>query len=643
MAFMNSLEIRWRVSTLFTALLVVIVSSLGMSVSLLMAQIGKDEASKEGEVSTLISQAVARVNEIRQGLGLAPVVLDPELSRGCKLHARYLSINRNHPGTKGLGAHEESPNLSGYTPAGQRAGRASVISYSSTPTAAVDSWMATLYHRTPILRPNLKRIGFGFEDSIEVMDVSSLIGPDDIPVAYPSPEQSGVPTHFSSGEIPNPIPGGASGLAGYPITLQFPTGWKIVNVSAQLIDAEGNKVPVHLSDPEHPALSTHPQGGVCCLLPVKPLSQATVYKVTIWANVNSSDFMMRWTFATVGATAPTADIEPPALFNPKAITTSLSKESSTVMLRAIATGNVKGVTAVQAEITRPDGRKETVNLKRKSSSAIWEAWEEVFIAPAVKKLSTYKVTFLVQDGANHPERSSEATFTVEDVQAPPLKPTTNPRNVVLSSDGVTLAIGENHTVKLLDVQTGEWNRTLMGHNAWVNFVAFSSDGKTLAAGGTISEGGAIVSNEVSFWNAQTGELLRTLVGSGDWGTFAFSPDGKTLAIGGARRVNLRDAQTGELLRTLPGHNGRVYSVAFSPDGKNLASGSDDNTICLWDAQTGELLRTMRHNDRVYSIAFSPDGKTLTSISSDGTVRPWSADTERLLRKQQGKRTRTSGK
>ena len=127
------------------------------------------------------------------------------------------------------------------------------------------------------------------------------------------------------------------------------------------------------------------------------------------------------------------------------------------------------------------------------------------------------------------------------------------------------------------------------------------------------------------WDAATGTLRNTLTeNTGYVESVAYSPDGQTLASGSwDGTVRLWDVATGTLRNTLTGHTDDVNSVAFSPDGSTLASGSSDQTIGLWDVATGTLRNTLTENThRIYSVAFSPDGNTIATASDDGTVLLW---------------------
>jgi uncharacterized protein YkwD len=104
---------------------------------------------------------VAKVNAARKAAGLNAVRLDAELSRGCQAHARYLVLNQKRPEGNGLAVHRENPELPGATPEGAKAAKESVIAVMLDPQSCVEGWMATLYHRIPILAPNVERIGFG--------------------------------------------------------------------------------------------------------------------------------------------------------------------------------------------------------------------------------------------------------------------------------------------------------------------------------------------------------------------------------------------------------------------------------------------------------------------------------------------------
>lgn len=135
-----------------------------------------------------------------------------------------------------------------------------------------------------------------------------------------------------------------------------------------------------------------------------------------------------------------------------------------------------------------------------------------------------------------------------------------------------------------------------------------------------------------------GELLQWLIpilgdetilpNGGGVNSIAFSPDGRILAAGNSdRRVKLWDVATGQEVRTFSGHAGGVYGIVFAPDGMILASASWDKTVKLWDVATGQEMRTLSgHTEYVSSVVFAPDGKTLASGSRDTTVKLWNVVT-----------------
>ena len=75
---------------------------------------------------------------------------------------------------------------------------------------------------------------------------------------------------------------------------------------------------------------------------------------------------------------------------------------------------------------------------------------------------------------------------------------------------------------------------------------------------------------------------------------AFSPDGKTLAVGTlAGALSLVDAESGELRRGWEGHHDGVYSAAFSPDGGLLAVGTGAGEGLLYKVSDGSLVASLK--------------------------------------------------
>jgi WD40 repeat protein len=113
-------------------------------------------------------------------------------------------------------------------------------------------------------------------------------------------------------------------------------------------------------------------------------------------------------------------------------------------------------------------------------------------------------------------------------------------------------------------------------------------GKILAAGGWQAINAGDNKPTLRLWNPATGkELARLEHKHGAVWSVAFSPDGKLLAAAGGGGVGAQaefkvwDVQTRTLRYSLEGHATMVNGVAFSPDGTKLASAGYDHFVKLW--------------------------------------------------------------
>jgi WD40 repeat protein len=144
-------------------------------------------------------------------------------------------------------------------------------------------------------------------------------------------------------------------------------------------------------------------------------------------------------------------------------------------------------------------------------------------------------------------------------------------------DGQTLLMADpdthNPRLFLLELTSG---RTLQEIRTALNprsTCAFSPDGKTLAVGGVV----------VSLWEVSSGQGRGRLEGDGACG-LAFSPDGRLLAVaqGPTPTLRLWHLASGRPLGGLSAELDGLGALRFSPDGRRLAVAEAGNTALVCD-------------------------------------------------------------
>src|SRR5262249_5773679 len=95
--------------------------------------------------------------------------------------------------------------------------------------------------------------------------------------------------------------------------------------------------------------------------------------------------------------------------------------------------------------------------------------------------------------------------------------------------------------------------------------------------------------EVELWEVGRPRRAPGLRARESVGALACSPDARTRAVAGGKRVELIDVASRQAGPALLGHRGAVLALAFAPDGRTLLSGGLDRSVRLWEVASGRGL------------------------------------------------------
>jgi WD40 repeat protein/tRNA A-37 threonylcarbamoyl transferase component Bud32 len=215
--------------------------------------------------------------------------------------------------------------------------------------------------------------------------------------------------------------------------------------------------------------------------------------------------------------------------------------------------------------------------------------------------------------------------------------------VVFSPDGNLLAVGADYGwLRVVNLHSGvvctNRTQTLDG----VSALAFSPNSQLLAAGF------AYTSGTVGLWDSDSGRSLGQLTNATAWvRALAFTPDGRRLAAASVNgTIRIWNVAERTEVRRLRGHPADGLALAFQADGRTLLSACGQGAACIWD-----LAATNSHHAHArlaishwmipsaptqnftpgaldpkvvqrLGLAFTPDSRQFITTDPEGTLGLW---------------------
>ena len=227
--------------------------------------------------------------------------------------------------------------------------------------------------------------------------------------------------------------------------------------------------------------------------------------------------------------------------------------------------------------------------------------------------------------------------------------------LAFSPDGQVVAAWSAKEVKLWNTATGEEVRRLRDFKGRLSAVAFSSDGRILAAAITkfsFKNNRPDFKSEVRVWDVATGTPRQVLpLTTQTISSLVFALNGQQLLISGMQRedprsfatLELADLQTGSLGSLTAREEGTASSVVLSPNGRMVAFQTDASSVHLIDTQAWKIKQTFNETSdgsssntagrrfllsvkSVMALAFSADGKTVSGEIEQGGIKLWDTRT-----------------
>ena len=224
-----------------------------------------------------------------------------------------------------------------------------------------------------------------------------------------------------------------------------------------------------------------------------------------------------------------------------------------------------------------------------------------------------------------------------DVQRQQMAADEQVRTLALSPDRKFMAINAaDNAIQIKHADTGNEVRKLVGHEADVTAIRYSTSGQHLISGS--------LDHCVLIWNSATGDLIGQISTPSPINDVTLVPttapteqnphppfqivtagDDKIVrvwALPSDASVATTQSEEFDLVTEFKSHSQPVTCLAAIPNRPGeVLSGSRDSTIRWWRTSNGSQTRQFSHGGPVNAVAVSPDGQTIAS-AGDNMARLW---------------------
>jgi WD40 repeat protein len=235
------------------------------------------------------------------------------------------------------------------------------------------------------------------------------------------------------------------------------------------------------------------------------------------------------------------------------------------------------------------------------------------------------------------------------------------RCLAVSSDGRTLASGcDDMVCRLWEVETGKLLRELRGHKPLTSYhtasklyaCTFSDDGKYLATADQVGD--------ILVWEQATGKRVLTIEAPNFWTqrpslehtaggirTLAFSPDGKTIAAGGniagntsviagsTALIQVFETEKGQQVHEIKGGDFFYERVAFHHEGDwLLGAGGVGNTgqqLVFFDLAQNAVIHEAPSDQSVFDMVLNETSDVLYTVGRGKGLVQWNLKARPTLR------------